>query len=26
MTPFRDKISAEDIQKIVVYLRSLTRP
>src|SRR5207249_294217 len=26
MTPFRDKISAEDIRKIVVYLRSLTRP
>ena len=26
MTPFRDKISPEDIRKIVVYLRSLTRP
>src|SRR5206468_11226696 len=26
MAPFRDKISAEDIRKIVVYLRSLTRP
>jgi len=26
MTPFRDKISAEDIRKIVVYLRSLARP
>src|SRR5438876_2680385 len=26
MTPFRDKISAEDIRKLVVYLRSLTRP
>jgi mono/diheme cytochrome c family protein len=25
MTPFKDKISAEDIRKIVVYLRSVAR-